>query len=58
VSEYKSVDGYTKSKPTESSSNDLEGTELNPEAGFPISNGNGYGSSHIGLDVRSSAIGT
>lgn len=58
VSEYKSEDRYTKSKSTESSSNNLEGTELKPEAGFPISNGNGYGSSHIGLDVRSSAIGT
>ena len=58
VSEYKSEDNYTKSKSTESSSSALELTELNPEAGFTISNGNGYGSSNIGLDVRSSTIGT
>ena len=58
VSEYKLEDNYTKSKSTESSSSALELTELKPETGFTISNGNGYGSSNIGLDVRSSAIGT
>lgn len=58
VSEYKSEDNYTKSKSTESSSSTLELNKLKPEAGFTISNGNGYGSSNIGLDVWSSAIGT
>ena len=58
VSEYKSEDNYTKSKSTESNSSALELTELKPEAGFTISDGNGYGSSNIGLDVRSSAICT
>lgn len=58
VSEYRSEDNYTKSKSTESSYNDHEGAELKPDAGFPISNMIGNGSSHTASDVRSSAIGT
>lgn len=57
VSEFESENNNTKSKSNESGYNVLEDAEIKPDAGFSISNGSGNASSHIALDVRTSAIG-